>query len=273
MSSTQPTSLAATAPRGPAARLRRAGAAALLGGLVLVAGACSAGASSDGAPATTAAPSTTAAAADDGVRGGQVADGGADDGGAIGGGATDGGATDEPVGDPAIDPEQIDTEEGGRGDVLPPDEGVVDEGELGAGGVDGGGVGVDGGGVGGGTDAGPGGGTAYPAGPVIGGVPLDMSQPFDVGREWAIAANYGDFALVDRLSCANDARAVAQGQPHQASLAALRQTVVERFEPLDDHQGYLYWSVQKVQLNERVNGRIPMVLEADGWKVCYYPQF
>ncbi|QXC61125.1 hypothetical protein KSP35_22905 [Aquihabitans sp. G128] len=169
--------------------------------------------------------------------------------GAVGGKGDDGGGKAKPDADTrvtttTIDPREVDTEVGGKGDTdLPPaidDDGTVVDG----GGAGGGGAAPDGGGGGAGGDTGGDGGTGgggtgrYPS-KVINGIPLDMSQPFDVGREWAVAANYGDFATVDALSCANDKRAVEQGQQHQASLAALRQLVAVRWRARDATSGWL----------------------------------
>ncbi|CAN5606553.1 hypothetical protein BH10ACT1_BH10ACT1_19290 [soil metagenome] len=204
-------------------------------------------------------------------------------GGASGAGGRADGTTTTRATSSTIDPNQVDTEAdgGGQGDSdLPP---AVD---TDGGGADGGGAGGDGGGTdagggaaapdAGGTDAdGAGGGTTggpYPD-KIINGIPLDMSQPFDVGREWALAANYGDFATIDALSCANDARAVAAGQQHQASLAALRQLVAVRWRARDATSGWLEYSYQQVQAQIRTTIETPMILEADGWKVCVYPQY
>lgn len=220
-----------------------------------------AGCGASGSDAAPKAKATTTTAGGGEVKGGVGA----------GGGGTDRPTTTVEQTTTTVRPEDVDTEVGGKGDTdLPP---AIDTDGTGGGGTDGGGGGTATGAGEGGAGGGGGTGTGQYPSKVVNGIPLDMSQPFDVGREWAVAANYGDFATVDLLSCANDARAVAQGQQHQASLAALRQLVAVRWRARDATSGWLEYSYQQVQAQIRTTIETPMILEDDGWKVCVYPQY
>jgi hypothetical protein len=105
------------------------------------------------------------------------------------------------------------------------------------------------------------------------GLPLDLTNPFEVGRQWVLSANDGDFGDVDRFSCHADAVAVASGEQHQASLAALRQMVATGFAPRDATTGYL--QVNRLDLRTGISSDVttPMIVEDGVWKVCYYPQY